>query len=111
MSTLLSVESDGAPIQFDPSFWQSVFVPFWDGSWAASVSTPSYSFHSNSFVTPHPFICRGSSHSSSHFPFSCLPVFHVFRSSNFSHPSLFSELRYFMAFHHSSDSANCFTPV
>src|SRR5260370_5393070 len=56
MSTLLSVESDGAPIQSDLSFWQSAFVPFWDGSWAASVSTPTYSFNSNSFIAPHPFI-------------------------------------------------------
>ncbi len=56
MSTLLSVESDGVPIQFDLSFQQSAFVPFWDGSWATLVSTPSYSFHSNSFITPHPFI-------------------------------------------------------
>src|SRR5260370_36691025 len=64
MSTLQSVESDGVPIQaipiqstqFDPSFWISAFVPFWDGSWAASASTLSYPFNSNSFIAPHPFI-------------------------------------------------------
>src|SRR5260370_10210697 len=64
MSTLQSVESDGVPIQsipiqstqFDPLFWRSAFVPFWDGSWAASALTPSYPFNSNLFITPHPFI-------------------------------------------------------
>ena len=56
MSALQSVESGGAPIQSDPSFWKSAFVPFWDGSWAASASTPSYSFNSNSFIAPHSFI-------------------------------------------------------
>src|SRR5260370_19222398 len=64
MSAVQSVESDGVPIQsipiqstqFDPSFWRSAFVPFWDGSWAASALTLSYPFNSNSFITPHPFI-------------------------------------------------------
>src|SRR5260370_26549494 len=41
-----------------------------------------------------------------YFLFSCLPVFHVFWSPNFSHPGLFSEPRYFMAFHHSGNSAD-----
>src|SRR5260370_2052175 len=41
-----------------------------------------------------------------YFPFSCLPVFHVFWSPNFSHPGLFSEPRYFTAFHHTGDSAD-----
>ena len=50
------MESIGALIQSNLTFWSSAFVLFWDGSWAVLVSSPLYPFNSNSFIAPHPFV-------------------------------------------------------